>query len=98
MSLDGFALDLIEMIAHFFRRVSLVVEMRDEISDRLFEMDHVLPQRVISIDEQGLRLKKANRLVRSTHRFIIERLYGYFMSRQLGSTPKSTTITSSIWV
>lgn len=90
MGLDGFALDLIEMTAHFFRGVSLVIEMRDKIGDRLFKMNHVFPQCVIGIDEQGLRLKKANRLVRSTHQFIIDRPCVYFMSRQLGPTPQST--------
>src|SRR5271170_4818583 len=69
MYLNGFTLDLIELTAHFVRCVGVVVEMRDEIGDRLFKMDIVFPQRVIGIDEQGLRLKKANRLVRSTHQF-----------------------------
>jgi hypothetical protein len=42
--------------------MGVVVEMRDEIGDRLFKMDIVFPQRVIGIHEQGLRLEKANRL------------------------------------
>ena len=96
MGFDGFTFDLIEMAAHFFRCMGVVVEMRDEIGDRPFKMDVVFPQRVISIHEQGLRLEKANRLARSTHQLIIER--PYFMSRQLGPTPQSTRTGTLSWI
>ena len=88
MGFDGFTFDLIKVAAHFLRCMGVVVEMRDEIGDRPFKMDVVFPQRVISIQEQGLPLEKANRLVRSTHQIIIVR--PYFMSRQFGPTPQST--------
>src|ERR1700677_877100 len=98
MRLDGFTLDLIEMTPHFFSRVGVVVKMRDEVGDCLFKMDIVFPQRVIRIQEQGLRLEKANRLVRSTHQLIIERPAAYFMSRQFGPTPQSTRIGTFSWI
>ena len=54
MDLNGFMLHLVEMAAHLPGSVDTMVEMGDEIGDRLLKIDVVLPKGVICIDKQSL--------------------------------------------
>lgn len=49
------ALDFIQPFPNLLSRELSMIEERDEIGDRTFEVDVVLPKRVIGIDEQRLR-------------------------------------------
>ena len=51
---DGFSLDVIQHQPNHLGRVLAVVEKRNEIGDRAFEIDVIFPQSVIGIDEQSL--------------------------------------------
>src|SRR5262249_32025989 len=50
------ALDLDQLRVNLLGRVVLVVEKRDELGDRLVEVDVVFPERIVGVDEQRLGL------------------------------------------
>ena len=51
---DGFSLHVVQHRANHLGRVLTVIEKRNEIGDRPFEINIVFPERVIGIDEQSL--------------------------------------------
>jgi hypothetical protein len=51
---DGIPLDVVQHQANCLRRVFAMIEERNELCDRPFEVDVVFPERVIGIDEQNL--------------------------------------------
>src|SRR5437016_14399309 len=57
ISMADYALTLhiVQNRANLFRRIFVVVQNRYETSDGAFEIDVVFPQRVIGVNEQGLR-------------------------------------------
>jgi len=54
MGQNGFALHGVEGLAHFGRRVLVVVQVADERGDGALEVDVVFPQRIVGVNEQGL--------------------------------------------
>jgi len=50
---DAFALDVVEDFADSFGREFVIIEERDEARDGAFEVDVVLPERVVGVDEEG---------------------------------------------
>jgi hypothetical protein len=61
---DSVMLDAVEVAANLFGGVDAVVEVGDEAGDGAFEVDVVFPERVVSVDEQGLIELAAQGLVR----------------------------------
>src|SRR5690242_21868183 len=53
---DAVALHLIQDFPHLLRRVGVVIEERDELGDGALEVDVVLPERVVGVNEQSLRV------------------------------------------
>ena len=51
---DAFAFHLVQDLSHLFRRIFVVIQERDESRDRAFEVNVVLPERIVRIDEQVL--------------------------------------------
>ena len=54
MGEDGFALDGVEGLADFGRRVFVVIQIADEGGDGALEVDVVFPEGVVGVDEEGL--------------------------------------------
>src|SRR5947209_12415535 len=52
--LDPFSFHLVQDLAHLLRRKFLMVQKRNEAGDGPLEINIVFPERVISINEQGL--------------------------------------------
>src|SRR5262245_9811748 len=53
---DALPLHIVKNLAHLLGRVFLMVQERNEPCNRTLEIDIVLPERVIGIDEQSLRV------------------------------------------
>src|SRR5947207_97005 len=51
---DAFALHLVEHLAHLLGRKLVVIQKRNKASDGPLEIDVVLPERVVSVDEESL--------------------------------------------
>ncbi len=51
---DTFAFDIVENLADLLRRELVVIQEWDETSDGPLEVDVVLPERVVSVDEESL--------------------------------------------
>lgn len=54
MSRDGGVFATVQELSHLLRRVELMVEVGDERGDRSLEVDVVLPERIVSINQQGV--------------------------------------------
>ena len=54
---DAFALHVVEHLAHLLGRKFVVIEKRNEARDGPLEINVVLPERVVGVDEEGLRDK-----------------------------------------
>ena len=61
------ALHIVQNRANLFGRIFVVVQKGYETSDGAFEIDVVFPQRVIGVDEQGLRAVQFCRLCHPRH-------------------------------
>lgn len=61
---DGGVFDLVQMATYLFRRIDAMVQIGDKTGNRPFEVDVVLPQRVISVEEESLAGRKLGKAVR----------------------------------
>lgn len=52
MRCDGCMLAMVEMLANLCGSVYLMIEIGDEARDGAFEVDVVLPKRIVGIDKQ----------------------------------------------
>lgn len=55
MADDAFTLHIVENFANLLGRIFMMVQKGYKTGDGAFEIDIVFPQRVIGVDEQGLR-------------------------------------------
>ena len=70
---DGGVLAAIEVFTHLFGRVDAVIKVGDEGGDGAFEVDVVLPKRVVGVDEEGLAGGMTSDLRSTVHKTIISR-------------------------
>src|SRR5581483_11608147 len=56
MAHNALVFHLIEDLADLGWRAFAMIQKRNEISDRALEIDVVLPQRVVGVDQEGLRM------------------------------------------
>jgi hypothetical protein len=68
---DGGVLAAVEMFADLLGSVDAVVEIRNEGRDGALEVDVVLPERVVSVDEQGLVGRVPDGIAGGAHSMII---------------------------
>ena len=54
MGQDGFALNIVQCVAHLDWRILVVVQVADEGGNRPLKVDLVFPKSVVGVDEQGL--------------------------------------------
>jgi hypothetical protein len=54
---NALALNVVQNLSHLVRRVLLMIQKRNEIRNRAFEINVVFPKSVIGIDEQRLRVR-----------------------------------------
>jgi hypothetical protein len=52
---NAFALNIVQNLTHLFRRKLVMIEKRNETRDRPLKIYVVLPERVVGVDEEGLR-------------------------------------------